>query len=150
MERIFDKLMLVSYDNDNLEHRKFKNELLNDEEFRRYFGDMFIKNADDIFQKTDEIELKKAYLVLDNTEIVGMIRIFNYHESGTVTVQYAVSPKFRRQGYGKLILKELTDFLIKNGIKCIKGEINSSNIGSIKIAESLGFKKDESEYRLRR
>lgn len=149
MEKSLGTLTLINYNDDIIEHRSFKRELLNDTEFRKYFGEMFIKLSDDIFVESDELEIKKAYLVLDKDEIVGMVRIFSYHESGVANIQYAVSPSMRKKGYGKLILKEFTTFLLKNGITSIEGEISSSNIGSIKVALDLGFEKHNDKYRLR-
>lgn len=151
MQQNLDNITLVSYDDTNADHRKFKRRLLSDDEFRRHFGDMFIKNADEIFEATENIELKKAYLILKEENIIGMFRIFSYHESGVVNIQYAVDPKQRRQGYGSLILKELTDFLFKNGIECVEGEIDSRNIGSIKVASNIGFENtNQLKYKLRR
>ncbi|MBD9085238.1 GNAT family N-acetyltransferase [bacterium] len=150
MEQELNTLKLVSYNDQNMEHRKFKRELLNDTLFQEYFGQMFIKKSDDIFQTTDKIEIKKAYLVEDNGQIVGMIRLFSYHESGVVNIQYAVRPCMRRKGYGTKILREFSDFLIKNNIHCIEGDIDKNNIGSIKIATDLEFRKENDKYRLRR
>lgn len=49
MEQELNTLKLVSYNDQNMEHRKFKRELLNDTLFQEYFGQMFIKKSDDIF-----------------------------------------------------------------------------------------------------
>lgn len=150
MEKNLDTLSIVSYDDNIQEHRNFKRELLTDEEFKKYFGEMFIKKADDIFTSSNDLEVKKAYLVKDFDEIVGMIRIFSYHESGVVNIQYAVRPSVRKQGYGSRILKEISNFLIQNNITCIEGNIDKNNIGSLKIATSLGYEKEEDKFRLRR
>lgn len=150
MEKNLDTLSIVSYDDNLPEHRKFKRELLTDESFKEYFGEMFIKKADEIFTASNELETKKAYLVKDLDKIVGMIRIFSYHESGVANVQYAVRPSFRKQGYGSKILKELSNFLIQNNIRCIEGDIDKNNIGSLKIATSLGYEKEDDKFRLRR
>lgn len=150
MEKNLDTLSMVSYDDNLEEHRKFKKELLNDESFQKYFGEMFIKKASDIFTSSDHIELKKAYLVKDIDQIVGMIRIFSYHQSGVVNIQYAVRPSVRKQGYGSRILKEISEFLIQNNIRTIEGDIDKNNIGSLKIATSLGYEKEDDKFRLRR
>ena len=150
MQQKLENLTLVSYDDENIEHRRFKRQLLNDEEFKQQFGDMFIKKADEIFQESEKIELKKAYLLLNENDVVGMIRIFNYHESGMIMFQYAVRPKYRNQGYSQMIIKEFTDFLLENNISCVKVEINDDDIGNIEYITSLGFKEDQKIYKLRR
>lgn len=141
MEIKLNKLDVINYDDNNQEHINFKRELLNDENFRRYFGETFMRKADQIFVSSNEMELKKAYLVKDDDLIVGMIRIFSYHQAGYVNIQYAVRPKCRNQGYGTQILKEISEFLLDNNIKCIEGEIDKNNLGSIKVATSLGYQK---------
>lgn len=150
VEKNLETLSIVSYDDSFIEHRKFKRELLSDDLFKEYFGAMFIKNADDIFTSSNELETKKAYLVKDLDEIVGMFRIFSYHQSGVINIQYAVRPSFRKKGYGSRILKELSNFLIQNNIRCIEGSIDKNNISSLKIATSLGYEKEENKFRLRR
>ena len=139
---------LVSYDSKNKKHTEFKYYLLNDELFKQYFGDFFIKKSDEIFDESSNLEVKKAYLIEDRELIVGMIRLFSYHETGFVTLQYAVSPEYRKQGYGTKILKEISNYLFSNGIKCIDLDINKNNIGSIICAENCNYEKYEEKYRI--
>lgn len=149
MEKKLDTLMIVSYDDDIIEHRQFKRSLLKDDDFKKYFGEMFINKQDEFFSASESIETKKVYLVKDEDKIVGMIRIYSYHESGVANIQYAVSPDCRKQGYGLRILKEITNFLLENNIHCIEGDIDKNNIGSINIATTLGYKDENNKYRMR-
>lgn len=128
--------------------------LLADQEFKKYFGEFFIKNEEQYFETTNDVQIKKVFWVCDtenNDEIVGMVRIYSYHEAGYISIQYAVLPDYRKQGYGKLILKELSEFLLQNkDIRCIEGDIDKTNLGSIKVATSLGFKEENGKYKFRR
>lgn len=108
--------------------------MLKDDDFRRYFGDFFIKNEDLIFDSSDSFEVGKAYLIIEEDQIIGLIRIFSYHEDGYINLQYAVSPSLRNKNYGTKILKEISHYFLKNGIKCIDLDIDKTNIGSIKCA----------------
>lgn len=145
-----DRLSIVSYDSNDARHRKFKNDLIKDEEFKRYFGDFFLKRVDDIFTDSEFLEVDKAYLVVDNETIIGMIRIFSYHEAGFINIQYAVAKECRNQGYGKELLREITKYFLNKNIKCISLDIDKNNIGSIKCALNVGYKRENNIYVLRK
>jgi len=137
-----ETLILSSYDDNNKNHRLFKYGLSNDTEFQKYFGQFFMKNIDEIFAESESLEINKAYLIEEEKEVIGMIRIFE-KRSNSINLQYAVSKEYRRLGYGKKILEEVTNFFIRvENIDCIKLDIDKYNNGSIKCAESLDFVKD--------
>lgn len=151
MEQKLETLKLLSFDKNNLEHNVAKRKLLNDDEFKKYFGEFFIKDADNYFNNSDKIELKKVYFIEEKDNIVGMIRFFSYHELGYVNIQYAVLPEYRCLGYGRKILSEMTKYIMNDSnIKCIEADIDKTNIGSIKIATSLGYNKENDKYKFRR
>lgn len=145
-----NELVLQSYDRKNEKHRNFKNSILLDESFIKFFGQMFIKNSDEYFEETANIELKKIYLIQDKEDIVGMIRLFDKNNFNMINLQYAVSPYFRNMGYGKKILKEISEYFKKYIINL---DINKNNIASINCAEKNGYieyKKEAEEIRYRR
>lgn len=145
-----DTLVLKSYDSNNNKHTKFKNTLEYDEEFVKYFGNFFIKNINDIFSPSDTLEVNNAYILEDNEEVIGMIRIFNKTFNGVIDLQYAVSRDYRKSGYGKKILKEMSNYFINNkDINCIKLDIDKNNLGSISCATSLGYIKEDRETYIR-
>src|SRR5574344_2541065 len=145
-----DKLILQSYDNKNEQHRNFKYSILRDESFNKFFGQMFIKNSDEYFKETDNLEVKKIYLIQDEENIIGMIRLFDKNNFDIINLQYAVAPEFRNMGYGKKILKEISEYF-KN--YTIDLDINKNNIPSINCAIDSGFtnyKQENEEIRYRR
>lgn len=150
MEKNVGKLVIASYDTNNVSHRRFRDSLINDLEFRRYFGAFFLKRIDDIFTTSNSLEVDKAYLVLEDDKIIGMIRIYSYHQLGFLNIQYAVNPEYRNQGYGKKILKEVSNYFLNNNIKCISLDIDKNNIGSIKCALNAGYIFEDDKYKLRR
>lgn len=150
MEKNIGKLVITSYDANNSSHRKFKESLINDLEFKKYFGQFFLKRIDDIFSNSNSLQVDKAYLILENDKIIGMIRIYSYHQLGFLNIQYAVNPQYRNQGYGKKILKEVSNYFLNDNIKCISLDIDKNNIGSIKCALDAGYTFEEDKYKLRR
>ena len=151
MEQKLETLTMISFDSNNIMHHKAKRKFLLDPDFRKYFGEMFLKNEEEYFANSNTVELKKIYFIQDKNQIIGLVRFFSYHELGFVNIQYAVLPDFRKQGYGKKIVRELTSYLMKNGsIKCIETDIDKSNIGSIKSVLSAGYQNENGKYKYRR
>ena len=151
MEQKLETLTMISFDSNNIMHHKAKREFLLDSDFRKYFGEMFLKNEEEYFANSNGIELKKIYFIQDENQIIGLIRFFSYHELGFVNIQYAVLPDFRKQGYGKKIVREITHYLMNNGsIKCIETDIDKSNIESIKTVLSAGYQNENGKYKYRR
>lgn len=150
MRENIDRLSIVSYDAKNIKHKEFKKELLKDEEFKKYFGNFFLSRIDDIFTGSNTLEVGKAYLVEEKEEVIGMIRIFSYHEAGFINIQYAVGKEYRNQGYGKELLKEISKYFLNKDIKRISLDIDKNNIGSIKCALDAGYEKENNSYVLRR
>lgn len=53
----------------------------------------------------------------------------------------AVLPEHRREGFGSLILSELTKKAVENGCFEINLEVNENNIGAVLLYEKCGFEK---------
>lgn len=142
-----ESLILKSYDNSNNKHQKFKNSLDYDDHFIKFFGQFFIKNIDEIFVPSKELETNKAYIIEEADNVLGMIRIFKKTFNGELTLQYAVSKEYRNQGYGKKILKEISNYFINNkDISCIKLNIDKNNLGSIECAKKVGYENSNDTY----
>ena len=151
MEIKLNTLKIINYDSNNEIHRKAKYEILRDDNFKKYFGDFFIKDSDLYFQDSNSLETKKIYWVTDQNNIVGMVRIFSYHQLGYVNIQYAVLPNYRNLGYGKRILQEFSSYLMsQENVVCVEGEIDKNNAGSIKIATQIGYEQENNKYRFRK
>lgn len=53
----------------------------------------------------------------------------------------AVLPEYRREGFGSLILSELTKKAVENGCFEINLEVNENNLGAVLLYEKCGFEK---------
>ena len=150
MKKKIGNFDLVSYDPINSEHFNLKLELRNDPNFKKYFGEFFLKNIDDIFAPSNDLEVGKAYVVLEKNQVIGMIRIFSCHSAGYMEIQYAIRPILRNQGYGSKVLKELTQYFLDNEMVCISLDIDKNNVASIKCALNNGYAFEDNKYRKRR
>jgi len=142
-----ESLVLKSYDRTNKKHLNFKNGLNYDLLFIKFFGQFFLKNIDEIFVSSIELEINKAYIIEENDDVVGMIRIFKKNFNKEITLQYAVAEDYRNKGYGKKILKEISDyFMTVKDISCIKLDIDKNNLASIDCAEKVGYEFNNDAY----
>lgn len=76
MEQKLETLSMISFDNDNIMHNKVKREFLFDSDFRKYFGEMSLKDEEKYFKNSDHIELKKVYFIKDNDQVYRFGKIF--------------------------------------------------------------------------
>ena len=95
--------------------------------------------------KLDESLLREAYVVLDNNTPVGYLYISS-NSNDEVYVEISILKDKRKNGYGKRILNEVSNYLFENNIRIIKVSIEPSNIGSINMVESCDFLFDEEDY----
>lgn len=92
-----------------------------------------------------EEKLKNAkcffYILVLSGNDIGQIRVDVTDEIGVIS--YAISPKYRGQGFGNIIIK-----LIENecmNIKELHGEVKVSNIGSCRCFEKNGYSFSEKD-----
>ena len=97
----------------------------------------------------DEFSFQSAYIVLSKNEPIGYVYISN-NVKDEVFLELSILKDKRNMGYGSKIINELSDYLFNNyNIRCVKLDIDPSNINSIKTADSCGFLFDEDEYERR-
>jgi len=137
-----DQIKLDYYDSKNIKHELIKKEFLDQKSpsFSKY-----IKQIDERLVENDKntFSLDYGYLVYLKDEIVGYLFISDIKKY-KIYVEYSILAKYRKKGIGKLLLTEITDFLINNyQIKEIALDIDVSNIPSINLAESCGYYMEE-------
>ncbi len=81
------------------------------------------------YQKKLEDNNCFMFILVDNTECVGHIRIDKFNNVGKIS--YMIAPKKRKMGYGKLII-ELIDNIIPSEISILVGFVDRNNIPSRK------------------
>ena len=98
------------------------------------------KNLIDMLENKDE-----TILVIDyNGIIIGYAAISQYKNNVTNTIwieQIIIDNKYRNKGYGKELIKEISEFAKKNN--CGRIELNcwSFNEDALKFYEKIGFKE---------
>ena len=94
----------------------------------------------------DEKTMQGAYIVLESNMPIGYLYISG-NINDEVYIEVSILKNMRGNGYGKKIIKEISDYLFENNnIRIVKVNIDPSNINSINMVESCDFLFDEEEY----
>jgi len=85
--------------------------------------------------------------MFDNDKLIGVVLGTSDGRKGWIN-RLAVDPEYRRQGLGKILIKECEAFLGKLGIKVFAALIEGDNRPSFAIFEKAGYKfaKDIAYY----
>ena len=96
--------------------------------------------SEDSFLNEISNELARYYSAFDeNGKLVGYAGCWQILEEVHIT-NIAVSPDFRRQGIGEMLLKQIIDDCYKNMAKYVTLEVRISNTPAINLYEKYGFK----------
>lgn len=116
----------------------------------RFLKDDFFnpKKAKELYQswvKNELLNNPDNILVLKNsTSIIGFTIVNNLNHSANFNYGFvaliAVSGKFQKQGYGKLLLNIASDKLQKQGVEVIYANVVNTNLASLRMFQSQGFK----------
>jgi RimJ/RimL family protein N-acetyltransferase len=142
MEKIaLENLDLVVFDKNNLEHIRFLKSLTKDKTILARFQGI----AKNLLHRYDNSFFGNSFFVsCRNTEkLIGFVNVGNYNiEEQCVYLRYAIDINVRGQGYGKLLLNEVTNFIFSNydNVKTTRLKIASDNKESIGTANSSGYK----------
>lgn len=136
---------IVSYDRSNEDHRKFKFSLSSDDDFKRFFGQMFMNGIDEKFTESDSLEADKVYLVVKDSNIIGLVRLLTKNKE-VVELQYAIKKDYRKNKLGSVLLTEFSSYLLDNETNKIILKIEKNNIPSIKCAINSGFEEKNGVY----
>ena len=133
-------------------YRMYKNEGKNDIDISRvisinngqkkeYFNSFKIRR-DDVYKEKKWKEISKNNflkgIIKDNKIVsMGYISDINYG-MGNIVIQ--TIEEYQNRGYGKMVVEKISQEALKNSILPIYW-VENKNIASIKLAESLGFKK---------
>lgn len=131
---------IYCYNAKDEEQRHLKYVLDQDENFRKYVT----KKLEERLRETTMgggLQFNSSYLVKYKSEFVGYIRLESLRWDGTVDIELAVSPEYRNQKYGKIILETVSDYILEHfeEVKKIRGVIDKSNYASKKVALNSGF-----------
>lgn len=131
----------------NLEDFDILFKWINDEDvikFSRYGKGMNLEEFNSFFD--DRID--KLFILEEDLFPIGQICYDLVDKEGVIN--YCVDKEERGKGYGKELVKYLIEFTKENieEINKLSAFVHTNNIASIKIFESLGFKREieEDEY----
>ena len=114
---------------------------------------MHYENRKDIFIKKTNEELKKdlinvlkssdeIILVIEiNDIIIGYVK-FKYNTKATKSIwidEIIIDNNYKKKGYGKILITEVTKFAEKNNCKRIELNCWSFNVDALKFYEKIGF-----------
>lgn len=143
MEVSEEKIKLVNFDKDNIEHVLFLKNLINDETIKSRFQGLLpnlMKNSKEIFNK--------GFFLSFKNELVGYIDFSSFNTEEAVYFRGAISQEHRGKKLGKKMLKDISNYTFENYpyVKFIKLKIEKDNISSIKVALSNGFYNIDKDY----
>lgn len=99
--------------------------------------------------KEDKTIYNNAFIVLEQNNPIGYLFISSMIND-EVFIEYSILKEYRRKGYGKKLVNEISDYLFENNnIKSIILDIDPSNKNSMLLASSCGFFFDEDDYESR-
>lgn len=138
----FKNIEIHSYDSSDSDQRHLRYMLDHDEFFRKYVTKKIDERLNDSKVLGEKLEFNCSYLVKYDGEFVGYIRLEELNWDGTLNIEWAVSPEFRKQRYGTIILKAVSDYILENynEVKKLRGVIDKCNYASRKTALYLCHK----------
>lgn len=94
-------------------------------------------------REVEQLELSNAYLVCIDGKTVGYIYLTGMSKN-YIYLEYLILKKYRHKGIGRYVVEQVSDEVFRRfpHLKEIKLNIDRSNIGSINLAEAIGFYDD--------
>lgn len=133
-------LSLESFICSDIDHFVFREELAHDEKIKEY-----LKNIKGRLQELPndlpEIQENASYIVKDAEKLIGYVHLENITPFHCLELHYAVHAKYRGQGYGVRILKEVSQYILenKNDVKELQLSIFHTNQKSRNCALMAGY-----------
>lgn len=143
------------YNNRDLKHQEFLNELLDEVEemgeLENRLGDITYM-FDHSYQEISGFSLDNpnAYLISDENKIIGFVYMY-LNKLNEVLLYLGIHKDYRKMGYGSCVTKELSDYLLRCfPIKGVRVQVESDNIGSLKSIMRAGFQHLEDDFYIKR
>lgn len=139
MDIYIGKLAITNFCKENIEHIKFKREMLDDGlmcYFFPHFDEHNFLTPSDIKEKT---RIKNFYLLKDSENLIGWF--YTGGKQRQISLNYSIHPNYRKQGYATILLEECRDYFFENDIANeIELVIKNNNSGSLKAAKKAKYK----------
>lgn len=141
MNVILDDFVLEEYNNSNLEHVEVIYELNKDLGTKKFLGDINY-NIMRIKARSEENSFNKAFIPYYNDYPVGYIALTYIKNEYQIIA--GILPNFRKENMASLLLQEFSYYLLDNfeEIDELVLRIDEDNLGSQKVADLVGYKKE--------
>lgn len=148
-------LNYLPYNNKDVTHQMFLNDLMNEVENDGELGDRLGDISymfDHSYQELDSFSLNNpnAYLVRDIDDIIGFVYMY-LNNLNELLLYMGIKDIYRKKGYASRIIQELTDYILDNfNINGVKVQVESDNIGSLRAIQKAGFIPLEKDFYIKR
>lgn len=141
-----DSLVITEYCSNDKRKIRFVKEISEDQ-LVNYFVSGTLKEQIESSEGNENLQVGPAYIIEEQRKLIGIIRLASINKEGSLYLHYAVHPDYRRQHYGTKLLKETSEYLLKNNkdITKIELHIKDVNNGSIRCAEKSGFSLEKKD-----
>ncbi|MEG0794581.1 MAG: GNAT family N-acetyltransferase [Bacilli bacterium] len=140
-----DTLTLSDFDKTNIEHINFFKKLSHDKSIESRFQGLGVG----LLHTYDKTFFDRGFFVQLNDKLIGYLNVGNFNElENCVYLREAIDENLRGNSYGKLLLKEITEYIFSNYMQVEKIiiKIAPDNIPSLNTASSCGYKLLCSDY----
>ena len=128
---------LQEYKPDDIDHKSTIIYLFNDEETRKYMGNVEVFGKNILAAKDG---YSNIYIAYKDNEPIGLVSL--YYLDSKYEVCYAILPKYRHQHLASILLGEYTEYVFDNtDIEDLYLYINKGNRNSILVANNNGYTK---------
>ena len=134
-----ESIELINY------NEKYKNilEQINKDNLHHYvkqIDERLLLNGESV-----DFKLDCGYLVKYMDKVIGYVYLSNI-SNYRMYIEYLILFSERNKGYGHMVLKEITDFILSNyNIKRICLDIDKSNLASMNTALSCGYMYEDDD-----
>lgn len=90
------------------------------------------------FENEAENEFASYIVAKDNQKCIGYCGFWRTYDEGDIT-NVAVSPSYRRQGIGAMLVSQMIKRAIQMNLKSMSLEVRKSNLAAQKLYEKFGF-----------
>lgn len=87
----------------------------------------------------EQIEMSDVFVIEDNGDVIGYMSYMKIIDEAHIN-NIAVDKKYRGLGYGRVLVSEIVNNLLKEGFS-VTLEVREDNNAAISLYESLGFKE---------
>lgn len=139
-----DSFFLIEFCPDNLEHQQILQQIEATPDGQKFLGNLSYA-IQRIHQRREVHPFNMAYIVYFFDEPMGYISISFLEEQ--YQISYGIIPEMQGQYLGSFLLMEFSDFLFQRfpEIQKLILKIKQDNLGSIKLAQKVGYEKEDSE-----